>query len=96
MPEPLRFCHCGGDPCPHAVHVHVQMPGLQKEDDLGRLFPLAGFASKARRSVENVAVAGKSGSFRRALRQLMGSVTGTEPWTSAVPRRRCSGAAGCS
>ena len=37
VPEPLRFCHCGGDPCPHKVHVHVEMPGLQKEDHLNRL-----------------------------------------------------------
>jgi len=60
------------------------MPGLQKEDHLNRLFPLAGKDSKARRSVQKVAVAGKGNRFRRALRQLMGTVTGTEPWTDAV------------
>ena len=49
--EPLRFCHCGGEPCPHEVHVHVAMPGLQPEDDNGQLFPLACRPSKAQRSV---------------------------------------------
>ena len=96
MPEPLRFCHCGGDPCPHKVHVHVEMPGLQKEDDLNRLFPLGGKDSKARRYVETVAVAGRGSRFKRALRQLMGTVTGTEPWTDAVLPEEVFSAAGCS
>jgi len=37
-PERLRFCHCSANPedCPHENHVHVEMPGLDLEDDEGR------------------------------------------------------------
>ena len=34
--EPKRFCHCAGEDgqgCPHATSVHVQMPGLEPEED---------------------------------------------------------------
>ena len=90
--EPKRFCHCGGRPCPHKIHVHVEMPGLQKEDKHGRLFPLPGRISKARRSVRVVEVETQRSSFRRALQVLMATVNGTSMASTVLPEHvfRCS------
>jgi len=79
--EPLRFCHCNGDPCTHDVHVHVQMPGLSAEDEHGQL------CITDTRSVQKVEVGLRHRYFVRALRALMARVNGCpNDWrTAAVP-----------
>jgi len=78
-PEPLRHCHCDGDPCPHNTHVHVQMPGLLDEDEQGAL------RVGDLRSVEKVVVAEQDDLFQRALKALMGQVNEVAWETATVP-----------
>ena len=69
--EPLRYCHCAdcqAIPGTHPIHVHVVMPGLEAEDEQGRL------SIGDRRSVKKAVVAVQHHDFQRALRRLMGAV----------------------
>jgi len=80
--EPLRFCHCGQAPCTHNTHVHVEMPGLEAEDDQGLLHPLH---SGDERSVEYLEVSRRPRMFRRALAALLGEVTGVDRHVVNLP-----------
>jgi len=54
-PEPLRTCHCSDDDpqqqCEHEHSVHVQMPGLCRDEDEHGLLRVSGDT----RSIEQVA-----------------------------------------
>ena len=70
--EPLRVCRCDEDPCPHEMSVHVQMPGLEdEEDDEG--FPRM-LASGDTRSIQKIIVDHADEEFQLALRALVGRV----------------------
>ena len=70
-PAPLLFCHCGGDPCTHSMHVHAEMPGL-REDGYGHYGPVR----RSHRYTQELVVADMPHKHQTAIRRFIGELTG--------------------
>ena len=81
-PAQPRHCHCGGDPCPHSLHVHAEMPGLREGDD-GQYVPKRQF----KRSVETMRTDEAPESFRHALAVFIADLNGGRYQDAVLPRK---------
>jgi len=78
-----RLCHCGQNPCPHAMHVHASMPGLREGPD-GLYAPISRSLGRYARKL-NPATWGEN--HQRALRVFVADVTGGDYRTAPLPEK---------